>query len=156
MAALRRSVKCLPPVWTDLHNTKPKQNDQTELDMELNLQMPKHNGGIQCKRSVQSCTKSSLEVCKSRVCFCTRAGARNTGVPNFVHRAALCPKKRYEEEADEVVARRTEIQNPLPISVGAFQLEDELDDRHLSEGNGENGEGGEYQLVDLGLRIWTG
>jgi hypothetical protein len=35
-----RISKCLPTVWTNLHNTEPEQNDQTEFDMELDLQMP--------------------------------------------------------------------------------------------------------------------
>jgi hypothetical protein len=47
-----RISECLPTVGTNLQNTEPKQDNQTELDMELDLQMPKHNGRIQRKRSI--------------------------------------------------------------------------------------------------------
>ena len=41
-----RVSKCLPTVWTNLQNAEPKQDNQAELDMELDLQMPKHDGRI--------------------------------------------------------------------------------------------------------------
>lgn len=88
--------------------------------MELDLQMPEHNSRIQRKRSIQSCAKTSLEVCKNRVRFRAVTRPRNTGVPDFVHRVALCPEQRYEDEADDAVAGRAEVQNAFSIPVGPF------------------------------------
>jgi hypothetical protein len=101
--------KCLPTVRTNLQNAEPKQDNQTELDMELDLQMPKHNGRIQRKRSIQGCAKTSLEVCKGRIRFPAITRSRNTGVPDFIHRVTLCPEQRYEDEADNAVAGRAEV-----------------------------------------------
>jgi hypothetical protein len=115
-----RISRCLSTVWTNLHNTKPKQDNQTELDMELDLQMPKHNGRIQRKRSIQGCTKTSLEVCKGRIRLLAITRSRNIGVPDLVHRAALCPEERYEDEADDAVAGRAEVQNAFSVPVGPF------------------------------------
>jgi hypothetical protein len=115
-----RISKCLSTVWTNLHNTKPKQDNQTELDIELDLQMPKHNGRIQRKRSIQGCTKTSLEVCKGRIRLLAITRSRNIGVPDLVHRAALCPEERYEDEADDAVAGRAEVQNAFSVPVGPF------------------------------------
>ena len=115
-----RISKCLSTVWTNLHNTKPKQDNQTELDIELDLQMPKHNGRIQRKRSIQGCTKTSLEVCKGRIRLLAITRSRNIGVPDLVHRAALCPEERYEDEADDAVAGRAEVQNAFSVPVGSF------------------------------------
>lgn len=121
--------------------------------MELDLKMPKHNSRIQCKSSIQSCPKRPLEVCKARVCFLAITRSGNTGVPDLAHWIALCPEQRYEEEADDAVAGRAEVQNAFSVSIGPFQLEDELNDCHLSEGNCEDGEGCEDQLVELRLSI---
>ena len=63
------------------------------------------------------------------------------------------PEQRYEDETDHAVAGRAEVENAFPVAVSPFQLEDELNDCHLTEGDGEDGEGREYQLVELGLRI---
>jgi hypothetical protein len=115
-----RISKCLSTVWTNLHNTKPKQDNQTELDIELDLQMPKHNGRIQRKRSIQGCTKTSLEVCKGRIRLLAITRSRNIGVPDLVHRAALCPEERYEDEADDAVAGRAEVQNAFSVPAGPF------------------------------------
>ena len=115
-----RISKCLSTVWTNLHNTKPKQDNQTELDIELDLQMPKHNGRIQRKRSIQGCTKTSLEVCKGRIRLLAITRSRNIGIPDLVHRAALCPEERYEDEADDAVAGRAEVQNAFSVPAGPF------------------------------------
>ena len=115
-----RISKCLPTVWTNLHNTEPKQDNQTELDMELDLQMPKHNSRIQRQRSIQGCAKTSLEVCKGRIRFPAITRSRNTGVPDLVHRVALCPEQRYEDEADDAVAGCAEVQNAFSVPVGPF------------------------------------
>jgi hypothetical protein len=115
-----RISKCLPTVRTNIHNTEPKQDNQTELDIELDLQMPKHNGRIQRKRSIQGCAKTSLEVCKGSIRFPAITRSRNTGVPDLVHRVALCPEQRYEDEADDAVAGRAEVQNAFSVPVGPF------------------------------------
>jgi hypothetical protein len=112
--------KYLPTVWTYLHNAEPKQDNQTELDMELDLQMPKHNGRIQRKRSIQGCTKNSLEVCIDRVRFPAITQSRNTGVPDLIRRVTLCPEQRYEDEADDAVAGRAEVENAFSGPVGSF------------------------------------
>ena len=88
--------------------------------MELDLQMPKHNGRIQRKRNIQGCAKTSLEVCKDRIRFLAITRSCNTGVPNLVHRVALCPEQRYEDEADDVIAGRAEVQNAFSLPVGPF------------------------------------
>jgi hypothetical protein len=115
-----RISKCLPTVWTNLHNTKPKQDNQTELDMELDLQMPKHKGRIQRKRSIQGCAKTSLEVCKGRIPFRAITRSCNAGVPDLAHRVALRPEQRYEDEADDVIAGRAEVQNAFSVPIGPF------------------------------------
>ena len=111
--------------------------------MELDLQMPKHNGRIQRKRGIQGCAKASLEVCKGRIRFFAKTCSRNSGVPHLVHGVALRPEQRYEEKANEEVAARAEVQNTFSGTVGSFQLEDELNDGHLTEGDGENSAGRE-------------
>lgn len=88
--------------------------------MELDLQMPKHSGRIQRKRSIQGCAKTSLEVCKGRICFLSITRSRSPGVPDLVHRVALCPKQRYEDEADDTVADRAEVQNAFSVPIGSF------------------------------------
>jgi hypothetical protein len=115
-----RISKCLSTVWTNLHNTEPKQDNQAELNMELYLQMPKHNGRIQRKRSIQGCAKASLEVRKGRIRFPAITRSRNTGVPDLVHRVALCPEQRYEDEADDAVASCAEVQNAFSVPIGPF------------------------------------
>ncbi len=51
-SSTERISKCLPSARTNSHNTNLKQDNQTELDMELDLQIPKHNYRIQRKRSI--------------------------------------------------------------------------------------------------------
>lgn len=117
--------------------------------MKLDLQMPKHDGRIQCKCSIQSCTKTSLEICVDGVRLRARACPEDYGVPYFIHRSAFCPKQRYEEEADDEVGSSTKIQNVFPGSIGTFQLEDKLNNSHLAKGDGKDGTGCEYQLIEL-------
>jgi len=88
--------------------------------MELDLQMPKHNGRIQRKCSIQDCAKTSLEVRKDRIRFRAITRSCNSGVPDLVHRVALCPEQRYEDETDDVIAGCAEVQNAFSVPVGPF------------------------------------
>ena len=82
--------------------------------------MPKHNGRIQRKSSIQCCAKTSLEICKGRIRFRATTLSCNTGVPEFIHRVALCPEQRYEDKADDAVTDRAEVQNAFSVPVGPF------------------------------------
>jgi hypothetical protein len=113
-----RFSKCWHTVWAYLHNTEPKHDNQTKLDMELDLQMPKHNRGIECKCSIQGCTKTSLEVCIVYIPFLAITLSHNTWVPDLAYRVALCPEQRYEKKADDTVAGSAEVKNAFSVLFG--------------------------------------